>query len=48
MGRDKKATSGLTFILDGPTGLETIVGVEPRLVLESLALASSSSSPSSS
>ena len=39
MGRDKKATSGLTFILDGPGGLETVAGVEPGLVLESLALA---------
>lgn len=42
MGRDKKATSGLTFILDGPRGLETVVGVDPAMVLESLALASSS------
>ena len=39
MGRDKKATSGLTFILDGPNGLETVVGVDPQSVLESLALA---------
>ena len=43
MGRDKKATAGLTFILDGPKGLETVVGVEPRLVLASLALAVTSS-----
>jgi hypothetical protein len=29
MGRDKKATAdGLTFVLDGPTGLEVVAGVD--------------------
>ncbi len=28
MGRDKKALSGLTFVLDGPNGVETVAGVE--------------------
>jgi 5-deoxy-5-amino-3-dehydroquinate synthase len=37
MARDKKATSGLTFVLDGPEGLEVVPGVEPRLVLSTLA-----------
>jgi len=29
MGRDKKAVGGLTFVLDGPTGVETVTGVNP-------------------
>ena len=29
MGRDKKARHDLTFVLDGPTGVETVRGVEP-------------------
>jgi len=28
MGRDKKAIDGLTFVLDGPGGVEAVVGVE--------------------
>jgi 5-deoxy-5-amino-3-dehydroquinate synthase len=28
MGRDKKAVDGLTFVLDGPTGVEVVTGVE--------------------
>jgi 5-deoxy-5-amino-3-dehydroquinate synthase len=32
MGRDKKAMDGLTFILDGPNGLEVVPGVDPDLV----------------
>jgi 5-deoxy-5-amino-3-dehydroquinate synthase len=28
MGRDKKAIDGLTFVLDGPSGVETVVGVD--------------------
>lgn len=39
MGRDKKATAGLVFILDGHNGLESVPGVDPARVLESLALA---------
>jgi 5-deoxy-5-amino-3-dehydroquinate synthase len=27
MGRDKKAVNGLTFVLDGPRGVETVTGV---------------------
>ena len=27
MGRDKKALDGLTFVLDGPDGVESITGV---------------------
>jgi 5-deoxy-5-amino-3-dehydroquinate synthase len=29
MGRDKKAVNGLTFILDGPDGVEVVRGVDP-------------------
>lgn len=39
MGRDKKATAGLVFILDGSEGLESVSAVDPARVLESLALA---------
>jgi 5-deoxy-5-amino-3-dehydroquinate synthase len=37
MGRDKKALDGLTFVLDGPSGVEVINGVAPEQVLETLA-----------
>ncbi len=37
MGRDKKATArGLTFVLDGPAGLEVVHGVEPKDVAATL------------
>jgi 5-deoxy-5-amino-3-dehydroquinate synthase len=36
MGRDKKATDGLTFVLDGPEGLEVVKHVSPELVLATL------------
>lgn len=39
MGRDKKATAGLVFILDGCDGLESVPGIDPGHVLQSLALA---------
>jgi len=29
MGRDKKAVQGLTFVLDGPAGVEPVTGVPP-------------------
>jgi 5-deoxy-5-amino-3-dehydroquinate synthase len=32
MARDKKATAGLTFVLDGPHGLEVVPGVAPDAV----------------
>ena len=40
MARDKKAASGLTFVLDGPRGVEVVKGVEEvdvRQVLEAMA-----------
>lgn len=37
MGRDKKALSGLTFVLDGPRGLEVIDGVSADDVRAALA-----------
>jgi 5-deoxy-5-amino-3-dehydroquinate synthase len=42
MRRDKKAVQGLTFVLDGPDGIEVVPGVDPgaaRLVLERMASA---------
>ncbi len=32
MRHDKKALSGLTFVLDGPKGVELVYGVPPKLV----------------
>ena len=40
MRRDKKATAGLTFVLDGRHGVEPVVGVDPgqvKLALEAIA-----------
>jgi len=49
MGRDKKATSGsLTFVLDGPRGLEVVHGVPLDAVLETLADISARSGPGQS
>lgn len=36
MGRDKKAIAGLTFVLDGPDGVEVVQGIDPRVALEVL------------
>jgi 5-deoxy-5-amino-3-dehydroquinate synthase len=37
MGRDKKASgAGLTFVLDGPRGLEVVPGVDPAMVRSAL------------
>ncbi len=36
MARDKKASAGLTFVLDGPGGLEVVGGVDPAVVASSL------------
>ncbi|GAC1316221.1 MAG: 3-dehydroquinate synthase family protein [Acidimicrobiales bacterium] len=36
MGRDKKAVSGLTFVLDGPSGVDVVAGVERRHVFDIL------------
>jgi 5-deoxy-5-amino-3-dehydroquinate synthase len=38
MGRDKKALDGLTFVLDGPDGVEVVAGVEPSAVMSTLEL----------
>ena len=32
MARDKKAVDGLTFALDGPTGIEVVASIDPGLV----------------
>jgi 5-deoxy-5-amino-3-dehydroquinate synthase len=37
MGRDKKAIGGLTFVLDGPNGVEPVAGVDPSTVSDLLA-----------
>lgn len=36
MARDKKAVDGLTFVLDGPSGVEVVPGIEPALVRSTL------------
>ena len=36
MGRDKKAIGGLTFVLDGPDGVEVVPGVDPALARAAL------------
>ncbi|MGA1672489.1 MAG: 3-dehydroquinate synthase, partial [Ilumatobacteraceae bacterium] len=36
MGRDKKAIGGLTFVLDGPNGVEPVAGVDPATVADLL------------
>jgi 5-deoxy-5-amino-3-dehydroquinate synthase len=36
MGRDKKALDGLTFVLDGPDGIESVVGVDHETILDAL------------
>ena len=40
MGRDKKATDGLTFVLDGPNGVEVVRDVDRAAVIEALELTS--------
>ena len=37
MRRDKKAIDGLTFVLDGPEGVDVVAGVDDEPVLEALA-----------
>jgi len=37
MARDKKVTDGLTFVLDGPDGVELVSGVDPASVRVALA-----------
>jgi 5-deoxy-5-amino-3-dehydroquinate synthase len=37
MGRDKKALDGLTFVLDGPAGIEVVPQVSAQVVLAALA-----------
>jgi 5-deoxy-5-amino-3-dehydroquinate synthase len=36
MRHDKKALEGLTFVLDGPGGVEIVPGVEESIVLAAL------------
>ena len=38
MGRDKKALDGLTFVLDGPAGVEVVAAVPEAAVRSALAL----------
>ncbi|MEM8708434.1 MAG: 3-dehydroquinate synthase family protein [Actinomycetota bacterium] len=35
--RDKKAIDGVTFVLDGPAGVERVVGVDPEILAASFA-----------
>lgn len=36
MMRDKKATKGLTFVLDGPNGVEVVEGIDPKIIKTTL------------
>ena len=36
MGRDKKSTGSLTFVLDGPHGLEVVTDVDADVVRATL------------
>ena len=36
MARDKKALDGITFVLDGPDGVESVTGVDPALIVASI------------
>jgi hypothetical protein len=36
MGRDKKAQGDLTFVLDGPMGVEVVHGIDPADVVATL------------
>ena len=36
MSRDKKALDGLTFVLDGPRGVEVVAGVDPAVARSAL------------
>ena len=36
LARDKKAVDGLTFVLDGPDGVEVVTGLDPTVVREAL------------
>ena len=37
MAKDKKAVDGLTFVLDGPRGVETVAGIDSQIVHQALA-----------
>jgi 5-deoxy-5-amino-3-dehydroquinate synthase len=36
MGRDKKALDGVTFVLDGPNGVESVTGVDVSLIEDAI------------
>lgn len=36
MGRDKKAIGGITFVLDGPDGVQPVTGVDPAVIAEAV------------
>lgn len=37
MGRDKKALDGITFVLDGPNGVESVTGIDRAVLIDALA-----------
>lgn len=41
-GRDKKATAGVTLVLDGPIGLESVTDIDPDVLIDALATVNSS------
>ena len=34
--RDKKAVEGVTFVLDGPKGVEVVTGVDPEILRDAI------------
>jgi 5-deoxy-5-amino-3-dehydroquinate synthase len=48
MARDKKATDGLTFVLDGPNGVEPVVGVTRDVLDAAFAAVGSEGAPGGS
>lgn len=45
MARDKKALDGLTFVLDGPAGVEVVTGVDRDLIVASIDAVRSGADP---
>ena len=45
MGRDKKALDGVTFVLDGPDGVEPVTGVDRADIDAALAAMTRAPSP---
>ena len=45
MGRDKKALDGITFVLDGPNGVESVTGIDREILVDALAAVTAEPEP---